>query len=116
VWDVGLLEAYGRRHDERAAHRLAWLADVTCTIDTTEGFPGGVEDFVRLEEYVRRIVPPAMPDSLGYPSSDGRLPPVSKRWNITYAADLATFRRRAEHLRSLRDKGNDGSQRSLGHE
>lgn len=112
VWNVRLLEAYGQSYDVRAASRLAWLADVVCTLQAAEGFPGGCKDPLRLAEYVRSVSPSATADSLGYPVSDGRLPPVSRRWNITYAADLATFRRRAEHLHSLRVPPGDRDART----
>ncbi len=102
-WDAGVLEAYGRRGDSRAAHRLAWLTSVAWTIQTNEGFPGGTRNSSRFEAFCRTIRPPEAPDSLGFPTLDDALPPVSRRWNVTYAADLNTFRRRAEHLLSLHE-------------
>jgi transcriptional regulator with XRE-family HTH domain len=101
-WNPRLLEAYGYTYDARVAHRLAWLADLTLTIHQHRGFPGGCSDPVHLADFRKRIAPPQEADSLGYPGDDHHLPPVSKRWKITYAADLATFRNRAEHLNSLR--------------
>ncbi len=84
--------------------RLAWLADVALTIDRAEGFPGGILDKRTLSRFVKRVKRPQSPDSLGYPAGDTPLPPVSKRWNTTYAGNLATFQERAEHLRSLKER------------
>jgi transcriptional regulator with XRE-family HTH domain len=103
VWDPGVLEAYGRKDDPRAAHRLAWLADVAWTIHTNEGFPGGARNSLHFERFFRDIQPPEAPDGLGFSPSGDSLPPVSRRWNITYPADLKTFRRRAEHLLSMHE-------------
>jgi hypothetical protein len=80
---------------------MAWLAEVAWTPHTNEGFPGGCPSHLQLADFFTRIPPPPTPDSLGYPEGEDRLPPVSRRWKITYAADLATFRKRAEPLRSL---------------
>jgi hypothetical protein len=97
-----LLEAYARAHDLRAAHRLAWLADVALTIDKNYGFPGGLQAPLVLEDFVKGISPSKAPDSLGRPALNGKTPPVSKRWNVTYAGGLDTFHQRAQHLHSLR--------------
>src|SRR5690242_4341937 len=40
-WNPRLLEAYGYTYDARAAHRMAWLADIAWTLHKHEGFPGG---------------------------------------------------------------------------
>jgi transcriptional regulator with XRE-family HTH domain len=101
-WNVRILEGYARAYDRRASHRAAWLADVAQTIHTQHGFPGGCVSPRKLSAVWRRAKRPAEPDSLGYPTNEASLPPVSRRWNITYAADLDTFRRRAEHLHELR--------------
>jgi len=37
----------------------------------------------------------------------GKTTPVSRRWNIRYAADVETFVQRAAHLLSLRTDGDD---------
>jgi transcriptional regulator with XRE-family HTH domain len=101
-WYVPLLQAYSTVHDTRAAHRLGWLADVALTIHRNHGFPGGCREQRRLELFVEWAAPWAEADSLGYPA-DGResIPPVSKRWKITYAAGLHRFKERAEQLRAL---------------
>ena len=101
-WNDRLLAAYGRAHDRRSAHRLAWLTDVALTIQRTQGFPGGFVDPLRLSKFKGRIKPPAEPDSLGRVALGDELPPVSRRWNITYSAGVSAFYRRAEHLHSLR--------------
>jgi len=104
-WRVPLLRAYSTVHDSRAAPRLGWLADVALTIHRSQVFPGGCHAQRRLEQFVKWSMPRAGEDSLGHPAEDGRtLPPVSKRWKVTYAADLATFRRRAEQLWALREQ------------
>ncbi|HKI35527.1 MAG TPA: hypothetical protein VKA46_26965 [Gemmataceae bacterium] len=101
-WNVRLLEGYARTYDRRVRYRAAWLADVAQTIHTHHGFPGGCVNPRTLSALWRRAKRPSEPDSLGYPADQESLPPVSRRWNITYAADLDSFRRRAEHLHSLR--------------
>jgi hypothetical protein len=50
---------------------------------------------------MRRIQPPDENDDLGYPAPNERMPPVSKRWNIRYAASLAAFYDRAKRLLPL---------------
>lgn len=101
-WSPRVLKAYARALDRRAPHRVAWLADVAQTIHTQHGFPGGCVNPQKLPALWHRVKRPAEPDGLGYPTDEASLPPVSRRWNVTYAADLETFRRRAEHLHELR--------------
>ena len=101
AWQPRLLEAYGSLYDPRAAHRLAWLADVALTIHHNHVFPGGFVDPLRVSEFMRRIQPPDEEDDLGYPAQNERMPPVSKRWNIRYAASLAAFHERAKRLLPL---------------
>ena len=102
-WDVRLLEAYATRIDPRVPHRIAWLADVALTIHRGQGFPGGCPSERTLEELTRRFQPAPEPDSLGRPTiHDAPIPPVSRRWNVTYAGLLASFRERAEHLHGMR--------------
>jgi transcriptional regulator with XRE-family HTH domain len=108
-WNEHLLTAYARSSgDRRVASRLAWLADIALTIYKGERFPGGFVDPVRLSKFVRRTKPYPQPDDLGRPAAgDEELPPVSRRWNIRYAAGLERFRSRASHLVSLRaDEGH----------
>ncbi len=104
-WYVPLLQAYSTFPDPRAAHRLGWLADVALTIHRNQGFPGGCHEQRRLELFVEWATPRAEDDGLGHPADDGKkLPPVSKRWKVTYAAGLHTFKERAEQLRALRQR------------
>lgn len=104
-WEPGLLAAYCRITDRRAAHRLAWLADVALTIHRAHGFPGGCVGQRSLERFIRRIHPPEVPDGLGQPAEEDKpAPPVWKRWRITYAASLDTFRERAALLHELRQR------------
>jgi transcriptional regulator with XRE-family HTH domain len=105
TWNEHLLSAFGRSNERRVVARLAWLADVALTIHKAHRFPGGFVDPVRLATFVRRTKPGRAADDLGCPAaSEEELPPVSRRWNIHYAADLARFRNRAEHLLSLRNE------------
>jgi transcriptional regulator with XRE-family HTH domain len=112
-WNARLLLAYGRTSGKRTVHRLAWLADVTLTLDRLFGFPAGCPGRGDLERFLARVQPPGQgdrpfpqaPDGLGRPTTEARLHPVWRRWQITYAADLAAFRSRAEHLQTLRREG-----------
>lgn len=102
AWNIRLLGAYALTEDSRATYRLAWLADVALTIHRMYGFPGGFVAPFSLEEFVRGISSSQAPDDLGRPVLEETLPPVSKRWNIRYAATLDTFYQRALHLFELR--------------
>ncbi|HEV3260859.1 MAG TPA: hypothetical protein VG013_28665 [Gemmataceae bacterium] len=103
TWNEHLLTAYARASDHRVVSRLAWLADVGLTIHQARRFPGGFLDPLPLFRFLRRTKPRPKPDDLGRPAlSDEELPPVSRRWNIRYAADLERFHDRASHLLSLR--------------
>jgi transcriptional regulator with XRE-family HTH domain len=101
-WNPRLLEAYGFTYDPCAAHRLGWLADMALTIHRAQRFPGGFAEPLRVAEFMNRMVPPGVPDSLGHPAVDEQLPPVSQRWNVTYAATLETSRQRASQLQESR--------------
>jgi transcriptional regulator with XRE-family HTH domain len=109
-WNEHLLTAYARTTDPRATARLAWLADLALTIHRGQRFPGGLVDPLPLLRFVKRTKPRPQPDDLGRPAlNDDELPPVSRRWNIRYAADVDTFARRAAHLLSLRTDAADHS-------
>jgi transcriptional regulator with XRE-family HTH domain len=103
-WNASLLKAYALTHDRRAIHRVAWLADIALAIDKAQGFPGGFFEKHKLSRFLRSAKPSRSPDSLGRPAGDMPLPPVWRRWNITYAGNLTTFQERAEHLRILLEK------------
>jgi transcriptional regulator with XRE-family HTH domain len=100
---LDLLRAYARRHDRRTLHRLAWLAEITDLIE-----PGPLDSSRRrlLERLRKSTRPPKAPDDLGRPDLDGRLFPVSRRWNVTYAATLGDFQSRAETLRAARPRAH----------
>jgi transcriptional regulator with XRE-family HTH domain len=102
TWNERLLTAFARGSDPRAAARLAWLADIALTIHQGQGFPGGLLDPLPLEKFLRRTKPRPKPDDLGRPAAAvEELPPVFRRWNIHYAADLGRFQNRAAHLWAL---------------
>jgi transcriptional regulator with XRE-family HTH domain len=111
-WDVGLLRAFGRAAGPRVVHRLAWLADIALVLDRMGGFPGGCPGKDDLTAFTRKVTPPRSErwDDLGKPSADPPASPVWKRWKINYAADLTTFRERAQSLVSLRAAESGGTQ------
>lgn len=102
-WNPLLLWAFAREAGRAAVYRLAWLADVALTLERASGFPGGCPGREELAEFVRRVKTPPKDrwDDLGRPSETPPSLPSWKRWRIRYAADLATFRQRAEHLVAL---------------
>jgi transcriptional regulator with XRE-family HTH domain len=99
-WRPPLLRAYGEVLDPRVPQRIAWLTDLTLTLHRLAPWPGGVRDVPALESYLRQAPPARDEDSLGYPASENRLPPVWRRWKINYAASPDTFRKRAQALAS----------------
>jgi transcriptional regulator with XRE-family HTH domain len=107
-WSHTVLRAYSQQSDPRAGNRIAWLAEVALTIHRTVGFPGGCLQRRELEAVVkwweRRLKPPTREDSLGRPAEGDALPPVSKRWKISYAAPLSAFTERARQLCALRER------------
>jgi hypothetical protein len=102
AWNIRLLYAYARSADSRVLHRVAWLADITLTIDRERGFPGGCPARAKLARIVKTVKPPREHDGLGWHDLEAPLPPVSRRWNVSFPASLADFRKRAEHLWKLR--------------
>jgi transcriptional regulator with XRE-family HTH domain len=100
-WSPSRLRAYSRPRASRASIRLAWLADVALTIHQTTGFPGGCPQRKSLESFIGSLSKAKLPlakDDLGRPGEENALPPVSKRWMISYAAPLSAFIERAKHL------------------
>jgi transcriptional regulator with XRE-family HTH domain len=84
--------------------RLAWLADITLAIDRQAGFPGGCRKGP-LGRFLRDVALPGESepwDDLGMPAAVTSTSPIWRRWRIAFDADLLQFRRRAEHLQSLR--------------
>ncbi len=101
-WRAELLAAFACVTHPLAITRLAWLAEITLTIDRTEGFPGGLisgDDLIRFLDSVDR---PDEPDDLGHPGEGEPPHRVWKYWRIGYAADLTTFRNRAADLEARR--------------
>jgi len=100
-WSSSRLREYSRPRAGRASVRLAWLADVALTIDRTIGFPGGCPRRKNLESFVwplSRANLTLTNDDLGRPGDESALPPVSRRWGISYDAPLSAFVERAQHL------------------
>jgi transcriptional regulator with XRE-family HTH domain len=102
-WNRHLLWAFARARSHSVVYRLAWLADIALAIERIGGFPGGCPGKEDLADFVKRIKKPPADrwDDLGRPAVKPSASPLGKRWHINFAADLATFRRRAEHLVTL---------------
>jgi transcriptional regulator with XRE-family HTH domain len=102
-WNSLFLWAHARASGKRSVYRLAWLADVALALDRLAGFPGGCPGKEDLAAFLKRVkkLPSSPWDDLGRPAQEPPTSPVWKRWRINYAADLATFRQRAEALLSL---------------
>src|SRR5262245_19596797 len=112
-WHPLLLRAFARASERRTVYRLAWLADVALALDRMGGFPGGCPGKGSLAAFVKWVKRPRTDrwDGLGRPAHEPPTSPLWKRWRINYAADLGTFRQRAEGLVSLRqtqDRGGTG--------
>src|SRR5258708_3368731 len=75
----------------------------TINLPGQQGFPGGCPGKEDLAAFVKRVKKPVPErwDDLGRPAHEPPTSPLWKRWRINYAADLATFRQRAEGLVSL---------------
>lgn len=94
---VSLTIAFANHYDPRVRHRLAWLSDITLTLARLADFPVELTWERQLSEFIRAGKKPAEADSLGHPTRR-TLPPVSRRWNITYAGELSDFLRRTQEL------------------
>lgn len=107
-WSPSRLREYSRPRDSKASIRLAWLADVALTIHRTIRFPGGCRQLQNLESFVGPLSKATnltlTNDDLGRPGVEEMLPPVSKRWRISYDAPLSSFIERARHLNYLLEK------------
>jgi hypothetical protein len=78
------------------------------TIQRTSGFPGGCPERTHLEKFIAQRSEsrrPSTEDDLGRRAMEKPLPPVSKRWKITYDAPVESFVERAQHLHFLREQG-----------
>jgi transcriptional regulator with XRE-family HTH domain len=104
-WNGPLLRGFARAAGSRIIYRLAWLADVTLAIERSGGFPGGCPGKDDLQTFLAgvKIAKTAVWDGLGKATDQPPTSAVWRRWRISYPADLATFRRRAESLASLRE-------------
>lgn len=101
-WDAGLFVAYLKRYDARALYRAAWLIDIAQIIRDDVGVVGQRFSEASLTKVQEQAQKPNEPDSLGYPAIDGKkLPPVHRRWNITFATEVQGFLNRALHLKEL---------------
>jgi transcriptional regulator with XRE-family HTH domain len=103
-WSPARLRGYSKPRRSRETIRLAWLGDVALTIHRTYGFPGGCPQQKHLEEFVGPLSQANLSltnDDLGHPGEEATLPPVSKRWKISYDAPLKAFMERAQHLHRL---------------
>ena len=88
-----LVSGFCDRYDPRAARRLAWLRDVTASLARRKGFPFEIRDedslgWAAFQSGARSQVDE--PDSLGHPG-EGPLPPLWRRWNVTYAGTPDDF-------------------------
>jgi len=104
-WSPRRLREYARPRSGRVTIRLAWLGDVALTIHRTIGFPGGCPQYAGLEDFVGRLARARIDlknDDLGRPANADELPIPSKRWKISYDAQVSTFVERAERLHHLK--------------
>jgi hypothetical protein len=102
-WSSVLLWAFARDKGRATVYRLAWLADIALALERAGGFPGGCPGKEQLQSFVKRIKLPSTSrwDSLGRGGDKPPASPLWKRWRISYPADLASFRKRAQSLVSL---------------
>ena len=89
--------AFADISDPRVRTRLAWLSDITLTLQKLSTFPIEVTKEKQLREFVQAGAKAAEPDSLGHPRQ-GKKPLLWARWNIAYVGDLADFLRRAQEV------------------
>ena len=95
-FDVRLLVAFASHYDARIHRRLAWLRDVTRALHETGSLPGDLKSEAQLTKLMR-APNPRVPDSLGH-AGDGPTSPIWRRWKITYAGGLATFKTRMQEI------------------
>lgn len=94
-FQAALTHAFAAMYDRRVSTRLAWLSDITLALSQLSTAPLAIESRARahLLAFVNMGVPATEPDSLGHPTV-GKLSPIWRRWNITYAGTLQDFLRR----------------------
>lgn len=103
-WKVSLVRAFATVHDRRVRVRLAWLSEVALILGNRADFPIASEAIKSLGRFRRLVRKPSTPDDLGHPGS-GRIPPVWKRWNITYGGGINNFLTRAAELSAMNPVG-----------
>jgi transcriptional regulator with XRE-family HTH domain len=91
---ASLVAAFARYHDRRVRGRIAWLSSITLALSRLGSLPFPIESEIHLSALIRRGAKSREPDSLGHPG-EGRLPPIWRRWNITYAGTMQDFLRRS---------------------
>lgn len=100
---------WGLCADSGVERRLGWIADIALGLTRSAGVsraPAQSRLLMDLLELCSRPGPEAPLDSLGFPTSEpGRLPPVFKRWRISYDGDLARFETAAKQLADERRGG-----------
>jgi transcriptional regulator with XRE-family HTH domain len=99
LFRASLVAAFSLLHDRRARTRVAWLADVALALGRLSTAPLTVLSELLLRSLARRAAQETAPDSLGHPAA-GTVPPIWRRWNITYAGTMDDFARRTGELRA----------------
>jgi len=109
-----LLEAFPPRSlwgtcaDWGVERRLGWIADVALWLARSSDIAKPAAQSRLLNEVIRlcpQSGPDDAPDSLGFPAAEPeRLPPVFKRWGITYDGELIRFEAAARALAEGQDR------------
>jgi len=103
-FDVPLTLAFARLFDRRVRTRLAWLSDIALALAKLGSRKSEPQSDIHLDKFIRAAKCKSETDSLGRPA-EGRLSPIWRRWNISYAGDLQAF---AARTRELEDAGSHG--------
>lgn len=103
-WRSRLLLAFARdAGDSRVLARLGWLADITRSLHKAGHLAEAQAQRAALLTLTKKATKATRQDSLGHPAGDfDTVPVISTRWNISYAANMDSFKKRAEQLRALR--------------
>lgn len=93
---------WGLCADWGVERRLGWIADLALGLTREGGIPRHpprTRALLHLLELCSRPDPDEEPDSLGFPATEpGGLPPVFKRWRISYDGELERFGVAAKEL------------------